>query len=315
VATAPSMNGYTSAIAALLSHGVKTTVPCRPPRAVLADTTVLAAAPERMIQSGLGDLLSKPVSNADWTISAELGLSEYSPQATEIIERGSTLLEGVASGLPARNVEAVGRLTQSLLLSGFAMSVAGGSAPASGGEHLISHYIDMTALADGIPHDFHGCQVGVGTLAAAQLYEHLRGLDPGWLNASALARELIPWQKYTGILQGRFGDLYEAVVPHARAGYPDKATLERRINLILDSWDSIFSAASRTLRSPESIEAELAAAGCPTRFSDIGVDPRRAYRAIAYSKDIRDRYTVLHLAWELGVLENQAAQIAARLAG
>ena len=31
IATAPSMNGYTSAIAALLQEGVKTTRPCAPP--------------------------------------------------------------------------------------------------------------------------------------------------------------------------------------------------------------------------------------------------------------------------------------------
>ncbi len=314
VATAPSMNGYTSAISAILSDGVKTTVPCRPPKAVVADTDVLAAAPMRMIQSGLGDLLSKPVSNADWAISAYLGLSEHSKDAARIIERSSDLLTGVASKLPQRDREAVGDLSATLILSGFAMSVAGGSSPASGGEHLISHYIDMTSIAKGIPHDFHGCQVGVGTIASAMLYEHLFTIRSDEIDVSSLSGRLPVWDDYASLLSRRFGGLYNAVAEHAKVAYPDRDTLARRLTQLRDNWEDILSKAGTLLRSAGSIEAELAAAGCPTRFSHIGVDPERAYRAIAHAKDIRSRYTVLHLAWELGVLDRQAERIAARLA-
>ncbi len=315
VATAPSMNGYTSAISAILSDGVKTTVPCRPPKAVIADTDVLAAAPMRMIQSGLGDLLSKPVSNADWAVSAYLGLSEHSTDAARIIERSSDLLTGVAPKLPQRDSEAVGNLTATLILSGFAMSVAGGSSPASGGEHLISHYIDMTSIAAGTPHDFHGCQVGVGTIASATLYEHLFTIRSEEIDVSALCSRLPDWSDYAALLSRRFGGLYDAVATHAKAAYPDRDTLVARLTSIRDNWDDILSKAGTLLRSADSIEAELASAGCPTRFSHIGVDPQRAYKAIAHSKDIRSRYTVLHLAWELGILEKQAERIAAHLSG
>ena len=92
--TAPSMNGYTSKIAAVLSDGVKTTVPCTAPRVVLADLDVMCDAPPRMIASGLGDLISKPVSNADWQLSASLNDTFHSAEAMEIIERGAAMLEG-----------------------------------------------------------------------------------------------------------------------------------------------------------------------------------------------------------------------------
>ena len=65
----------------------------------------------------------------------------------------------------------------SLVLSGLSMAVAGTSAPSSGGEHLISHYLDMTHYAWGWPADLHGCQVGVATLTTAALYEKLLALD------------------------------------------------------------------------------------------------------------------------------------------
>ncbi|GAG36094.1 unnamed protein product, partial [marine sediment metagenome] len=66
VATAASMNGYSSANVAPTIQGVKTLVRARPPVAVLAHTDVLCQAPYEMTAAGLGDLLAKSVSSTDW---------------------------------------------------------------------------------------------------------------------------------------------------------------------------------------------------------------------------------------------------------
>ncbi|MFB6262121.1 MAG: sn-glycerol-1-phosphate dehydrogenase, partial [Bradymonadaceae bacterium] len=303
VGTAPSMNGYTSGIAAILSDGVKTTNPCTAPRAVVADLDVMAEAPARMLASGLGDLLSKPVSNSDWAISARLNGTPHSDEAMEIIEEGSERLGGVAERLQQRDVEAVRGLVESLMLSGIAMSVAGSSSPASGGEHLVSHYIDMTAHARDRPHDLHGCQVGVGTLVSAHLYERLRSFDPSTLDIEARVDALEPWSSYEETLRDRFDVLYEAVVGYAEPAYPTPDRLRQRLQTVVDEWDALLDDADRTLRSRSSIEAELRAADCPVRFRDLGVGRDRARRAILHAKDIRNRYTILHLCWELGRLE------------
>lgn len=315
VATAPSMNGYTSGIAAILQHGVKTTQPCRPARAIVADLDVLAEAPMRMIQSGLGDLMSKPVSNSDWIISARLTGSHHSTDAMEIIEHGAQLLEGIAEKLPRRDRDAVDRLSASLMLSGFAMTVAGNSSPASGGEHLVSHYLDMTAYAHGLPHDFHGCQVGVGTIAAAFLYQRLTELDPHSIDIERRVAHLLPWDDYREVLRDRFGTLYEAVLPHSECAYPTPEQLSSRLRLLFDRWEPLLSEVRRTLRTHESIEDELRRADCPVRFSDIGVaDRERAFASIAWAKDIRSRYTILHLAWDLGLVDEWAADAVSALA-
>jgi glycerol-1-phosphate dehydrogenase [NAD(P)+] len=306
IGTAPSMNGYTSAIAAVLSDGVKTTNPCQAPRVIVADLDVMAEAPHRMICSGLGDLMSKPVSNSDWRLSARLNGTPHSAEAMEIIETGADLLDGVAPKLPERDREAMRGLVESLMLSGIAMSVAGSSSPASGGEHLISHYIDMTAFARGKAHDLHGCQVGVGTITTAFLYERLRELDPSDIDIDARVDALQDWGDYDTQLRERFGDLYSAVVKHAEPGYPDEDELRRRLTKLVDEWDIIMEETSATLRTKQSLEDELVSAECPVRFSNLGVDRDRARRAITHSKDIRNRYTILHLAWELGLLDQWA---------
>ncbi len=306
IGTAPSMNGYNSAIAAVLSDGVKTTGPCTAPQVVIADLDVMAEAPYRMIVSGLGDLMSKPVSNSDWRLSARLKDTHHSPEAMEIIEHGARALEGVAEKLPERDRDATKGLVESLMLSGIAMSVAGSSSPASGGEHLISHFIDMTAYAFDQPHDLHGCQVGVGTLTTALLYEKLQALDPASIDIDRRVEALPPWQEYEAVLRERFGKLFDAVVKHAKPGYPTPQELRGRLKQLVDEWDVVLEEVHSTLRSEQSLEDELRAAEAPVRFADLNVDKDRARRAIAHSKDIRNRYTILHLAWELGVLDQWA---------
>jgi glycerol-1-phosphate dehydrogenase [NAD(P)+] len=306
VATAPSMNGYTSAIAAILSAGVKTTQPCTPPVAVLADPLVMAAAPYRMIASGIGDLYSKPVSNADWRLSHRLLGTEHSAIVMEIVEAGSALLDGVAPRLPARDPDAVAALTAALMLSGLAMQAAGSSATASGGEHLVSHYIDMTSVAFDLPHDFHGCQVACGTIATSALYEHVRSMDPSTIDIDGLVARWPDLAQVEAIVHERFGILAPSVLPYARQNHVDATELRRRLTLLVEQWDSIMEDCGHTLRPTTELQAELDSADCPTQFPQLPVDRERAYAAFAWSRFIRARYTILHLAAELGVMDSFA---------
>ncbi len=312
VATAPSMNGYTSSIAAILDDGVKTTQPCNAPLAALADPEVMAAAPYRMIASGIGDLYSKPVSNADWRLGHRLVGTPHSAIVMEIVDAGSALLDGVAPRLPSRDVDAVAALTGAIMLSGLAMQAAGTSGPASGGEHLVSHYLDMRAIADGTPHDFHGCQVAVGTVATSALYERVRALDPRAIDVDARVDSLRAWEEYETTLAGRFGALTDAVATHARRNYPTPAALRQRLETVVANWDDLMTDVSATLRPSAELRDELDSAACPTSFAQVGAGPERAYEALAWSKDIRARYTILHLAADLGLLESFARNYVAR---
>ena len=311
IATAPSMNGYTSSIAAILSEGVKTTQPCQAPVAALADPKVMAEAPYRMIASGLGDLYSKPVSNADWRLSHRLLGTTHSDIVMEIVEAGSALLDGVAPRLPARDLDAVERLTGAIMLSGLAMQAAGTSGPASGGEQLVSHFIDMTSIAFGESHDFHGCQVAVGTVAMSRLYERVRALNPARIDVDALVARHPTWSDWEPVIQRRFGTLADSVLPHASKMYPSRDAVRDRLRAVVATWEELFADVGTTLRTSASLEAELRSAECPTRFAEIDVAPDRAWRALLHCKDIRARYTILHLASELGVLDGFAADYVA----
>lgn len=306
VATAPSMNGYTSSLSALLSRGVKITRPCRPAIACLVDLDVVAAAPYRMIASGLGDLLSKPVSNADWRLARHLAGEECPTRSAALQEASGALVEGIEARLPARDIDAVGKLSASLCLSGLAMGLAGPTAPSSGAEHVISHYLDMTHFAWGEPHDLHGCQVGVATVTVAALYERLQALSPAAIDPDARAAGQPDWDAYSQLVRQRFGVLTEAVLPTAQRAHATPAQLRERLHYLKRHWEEVMADVGATLRPAASLSAQLRQADCPGTFAQIGMSPERAHRAVVHSKDIRARYTILHLAAELGLLEGWA---------
>ena len=59
----------------------------------------------------------------------------------------------------------------------------------------------------------------------------------------------------------------------------------------------------RTLPRPEDVRNMLAGLGCPTRFSEIGVREQTMRDMIREAHTVRDRYTVLTLIHELGLVE------------
>ena len=62
------------------------------------------------------------------------------------------------------------------MLSGFGMTICGGSYPASQGEHLLSHYVDDDAAARAAA-ALHGEQIGVCALAMARLQDAILARD------------------------------------------------------------------------------------------------------------------------------------------
>jgi glycerol-1-phosphate dehydrogenase [NAD(P)+] len=309
VPTAASMNGYTSSIAAITHDGLKRTIPARPPVAVLADPAVLAAAPRRMAISGLADLLSKPVSHADWRLGHLLWGDPYCPVPGEIaahaVERAARVAPELADGDPS----AMEALFEGLLVSGISMAVAGSSSPASGGEHLISHTLDLTApYAPGGPRRpaLHGEQVGVATAATTRLYRSLLDrseAEVDWNRAASRA----PGHKNVPELVAQAAHLPAALRQRlveegsrklGRLGPP-----RDRVERIRRQWDRIRRELAGDLVVAETYGEVLPPIGAPVRPASIGVSLGEFRIAYRLARWMRDRYTVLDLAGDLDLLD------------
>ena len=161
-ATAPSMNGYASMNAAITADGHKQTLPAKPPVGVFMDLAILSAAPPRMIRAGLGDSLCRATAQADWLLSRHLVGTPYRVAPFALLADDEPAWMNEPEALLRGDPEAMSALARTLVLSGLGMTICGGSYPASQGEHLISHYVDMFAPPSRAAH-FHGEQVGVAT--------------------------------------------------------------------------------------------------------------------------------------------------------
>ena len=129
VATAPSMDGYASVGAALILDGMKVTLNAAVPRAILADTAVLANAPFEMIQAGYGDIIGKYSCLNDWRLAAlvngeyicDFVVSETYAQVEKTV--------ALAEGIKARSPEAIGALMEALVAVGILMAYVGPISP------------------------------------------------------------------------------------------------------------------------------------------------------------------------------------------
>ena len=173
-ATAASMDGFTSGVTPLICGGNKVTVNAHTVRHVLADFSVLCAAPRIMTGAGAGDILAKYCCLADWRISHLLKGEAWNEEAASLMRAAlAQCVENVGS-IAACGREGVEALFAALLVSGYAMVISGNSRPASGAEHHMSHFLEVYFLRRGEHIPLHGVKVGLGTLVSLHMYKRLK---------------------------------------------------------------------------------------------------------------------------------------------
>lgn len=301
-ATAASMNGYTSGIVALKVRGLKRTLPCKPAEGVFADPRVIAAAPQRMTAAGVADFLSKCSSSADWLAGHRLRGGFYTDRPRRIVGDIQNRIFEQAGRVGQGEPEAAALALEALLLSGFGMIVAGSSAPASGGEHLISHYIDMKHALHGCGHDLHGTQVGVATVYTLRLWEQVLALSPADIDAAALAAAHRSQEEIRATV---FDDWGESVGQEVWAQWCekalDRAALEAEIRLIAESLPALREALKQDLVPAAQVAQCIEACGGPSTPEGLDAPLAEFDRGCRYGRYLRNRFTILDLAAELGL--------------
>ncbi len=297
-ATAASMNGHASANVAPTINRVKTLVRARPPRAVFSTPAVLREAPFEMTAAGLGDILAKSVSSADWRVNHLLFGDYYCDRTVGLIAEIEPLYLDHPEAIRERRPEALRALFHGLLLTGAAMTMAETSAPSSGGEHLVSHALDMLAMRDGHGHDLHGRQVGLGTILASELYRRLLALDKPSFDKVEESVDTAYWGTLAQEVEAHYRQKHERIYA-ARDTLRDPA-----------QWDRVRAAVADIVRPPEMLRDCLQRAGAAYRAEDIGCSVCHLKEALLHAHQIRSRFTVLDLAWMAGILPDAADEIA-----
>lgn len=311
VGTAASMDGYTAFGAAITKDGFKQTMACPAPRAVLADLDVLVRAPSHMNATGYGDLLGKVTAGADWLLADALGVEPIDTRAWSLVQDSLRQWTGAPQRLRAGDPQTIEYLFEGLIMAGIAMQISASSRPASGSEHRFSHLWEMQALGHGHPAIPHGFKVGIGTIAAAALYEQVLARDLTQIDVEARCRTW-PSREEIELMVLRGHDipqLAKNAVDETLAKYITPEQLRERLLLIRQRWPTIRARLADQLMPAAHLRDQLAAAGCPTDPADIGLTFVQLRESYWLARTIRSRYTVLDLVYETGILDACVAQL------
>ncbi len=303
VGTAPSMDGYASASSSMDMDGLKTSLSTRCADVVVGDTDILKNAPMHMLKSGIGDMLAKYVSIAEWRIAHIVTGEYYCEEVAQLVRTALKKCVDNAEGLLKREEKAVEAVFEGLVIGGIAMAYAGVSRPASGVEHYFSHVWDMRGLEFGTKVDLHGIQCALGTLLATKLYEEVKKITPDYAKAKAYV-DAFDQEAWKGVLRGFLGKGAEAMIAlEEKEGKYDKAKHKARFEIIQAHWAEILAIVDEEIPSYAKMSKILDTIGICKDLSSIDVDSECVQTTFKATKDIRDKYVLSRLAWDLGVLD------------
>ncbi|MDH7593666.1 MAG: NAD(P)-dependent glycerol-1-phosphate dehydrogenase [Methanomicrobiales archaeon] len=166
IPTAASHDGIASARASVPSPQGSASIQAHPPIAIVADTEIIAAAPHRLLASGCADIISNYTAILDWELSHRITSEPISEYAIALSRMTAEMLMKNADIIKPNQEASAWLVTKALVASGVAMSIAGSSRPASGGEHKFSLALERLAPGKGL----HGERCGIGTIMAMFLH-------------------------------------------------------------------------------------------------------------------------------------------------
>jgi glycerol-1-phosphate dehydrogenase [NAD(P)+] len=165
IPTAIAHDGLASPIAVLKCDNGKTkSLGSKIPSGVIIDLNIIQHSPRQLIKAGIGDILSNITAIYDWELAHKRMGEEISDFAL-LLSRTAVNSILNFNNKDLSNIDFLTQLSESIILSGLAMEMAGTSRPCSGSEHLFSHSMDQHISAGNL----HGIQVALGSILSAYL--------------------------------------------------------------------------------------------------------------------------------------------------
>ena len=291
IATAPSMDGYASKGAAMIAGNMKITYNAHVPEVIIGDVDILKEAPMDMIRSGYGDILGKYSCLNDWKLSRVI-LDEYFCEYVYDLTYEMLLkTKDLGEKLQQRDAEAVQTLMEALVGVGIAMAYVGNSRPASGSEHHMSHFFEVTGIMNGEEYFMHGIDVAYSAVYTQRLREALLCMD------KPVPRAQVSGAEWEAKIRSIYTDAAEGVIAlQNKLGW-----YERDLQPVYESKWKEIQAVLRDVPSSQELIGYLASVGLDiTEFEKMyGIE--KIQDAILYAKDLKDRFSVLWVNYDLEV--------------
>jgi len=169
------------------------------------------------------------------------------------------------------------------------MAFVGSSRPASGSEHHLSHYFEITGIVRNEEYFTHGIDVAYSTIVTASLREKI-------LNTPWPEKQYRPTrEEYESEVKRIYGPVAEGCI-----------ALQDKVGLYNKDMLSVYKAHEAQIRQ---ILAEMPKASeIEAMLNAVGLDMKEFYQlytkekiadSLLYAKELKDRYTVLWLYYDL----------------
>lgn len=285
VATAPSMDGYASTGAAMIMGNMKVTYNAHVPHTIIADVNILKDAPMEMIQSGYGDIIGKLSCLNDWRLAAAVNNEYFCQYVYDLTMDMVDSIKNDGQLLQKRDVCAVKKLTEALIGVGIAMAYVGNSRPASGSEHHLSHFFEITGIMNNEPYFMHGTDVAFSTVYTCRMREEILKLD---VPEQAQEFDRAEWESK---IRSVYGTAAEGVIElQNKAGVYN----EDKISVYKKKWNEIRNIL-RDAPSGDEITSYLESVGLNIPDFEKMYGSEKLGNAKWFAKDLKDRYSVLWL--------------------
>lgn len=306
VCTAASMDGYIAFGASITFEGNKQSFDCRAPLGIVLDPEIAAGAPKSMTASGYGDLMAKIPSGADWMVADAVGVEPIDPFAFSLVQKNLRSVLSAPDAVAAGDPEAVGRLADEMIMSGFAMQAISSSRPASGAEHLFGHFWDMEGLSFGGRHVSHGFMVAIGALVSTACYEFLIGRE---FTSSSIDAAVEAWPEWDDmerwirkVFDGRPVHLQRGLA-ESREKYTDGDGIRRQLELVRSGWGELREKIRGQIMPVGQMQDLLRRAGAPYEPEMIGVSREKLLSTFRCIPFMRDRFTGFDLIFRAGLMQ------------
>lgn len=289
-ATAPSMDGFASDTAPIIENDFKISWRAKQPMVIIGDTKILAKSPKELKAAGFGDMVAKYIGVLDWKISNLLIGDYYCPAVAQVTLDALAKCCSLADKVQDENEESAGAIMEALVLSGIAMMLAGCSRPASGSEHVLSHYWECYKLARGIWPEYHGKKVGVATVCMNNIYRNVAdrvlSIEPH--------EDTTDWDKvYSAFSEKQIDDVKKLNEPSVT----DEIPLDR----LKEKWEEIRQLIYHDLPTNEELLHLMQLAGCATTPEEVGVSSELFEQGLRYHNYMRHRIHLPRLFPMLGI--------------
>ncbi len=312
VQTALSVNAFSDDVAVVLRNGVKRTISSAWANTLIIDLNIIKEAPFFMNVAGFGDLMATWSAPVDWMLSNKLEMdSTYNQIAYDLIKDGSKYLLDNSRLLSCNDSEYLGKLSEVLTLSGFAMGLVGVSSPCSGAEHIVSHLLDMDSLSKKGKVGSHGEQIGVSSILMSMVWEYfLNNFDPKSVDIDRCFPDFT-------IMEDKVRSAFRGLDRNGRASeecwndYNKKLSkwhMKRdKLEDFFANWHSNREMLLMMCVSPVKLANSFRGAGGKSRFKDleVGISKDKVLWALNNCHLFRNRFTIVDLLFFLGIYNEQ----------